>query len=161
LDEKQREWNTATNDLVEKQLERDNIIGSKRRHELESLQSQSREAKAEFDRRDDKFKQVVAGEDVSIHARRLEELRAEIGTTFPAKDAAADECQTRHTRLNAEAATKRVELVAERRALASNADYGMHYSPTDYDVEPPAYIRGSELFPMFPLNLSVTLRTFA
>jgi len=135
LDEKQRELNNATNCLTKKQLERDNIIGSKRRHELQSLQSQSKEAEAEFDRRDDKFKQVAAGEDVSIHARRLEELRAEIGTVFPAKDAAADECQTQHTRLNAEAATKRVELVAERRALASNADYGMHYPPTDYEVE--------------------------
>src|SRR6266511_2747981 len=134
LDEKQRELNTATNDLTEKQKERDDIIGSKRRHALETLQSQSKEAKAEFDRRDNKLKGVAAEEDVWIHAKRLEELRTEIGTTFHAKDAAADECQARYMRLDTEAATKRVELIAERRALASNPDYGTHYPSTDYDV---------------------------
>ena len=135
LDQNQRELIAATNDLVEKQRERDSIIGSKRRHELESLRSQSEAARTEFGRRDDKFKQVGAEEDISIHVRRIGELRAEIATAFPAKEVAADECQTRHAQLNAEVATKWVELVAERRALASNADYGMHYPLTDYDVE--------------------------
>jgi uncharacterized protein YPO0396 len=137
LDQNQRELIAATNDLAEKQRERDSIIGSKRRHELESLRSQSEAARTEFDRRDDKFKQVGAEEDISIHVRRIGELRAEIATAFPAKGVAADECQTQHAQLNAEVAAKWVELVAERRALASNADYGMHYPLTDYDVESP------------------------
>jgi len=135
LDDKQRELNIATNVLAGKGTERDKIIGSKRRHALETLHAQSKEAKVEFDRREEKFKQVAAEEDVWIHVKRLEELRTEIGTAFPAKDAAADECQTRHNAVDKEAATIRVELVAERKALASNADYGTHYPPTDYDVE--------------------------
>ncbi len=135
LDEKQRELNSATNTLTEKETERDNIIGSNRRHALATLQSQREEAKAEFDRRDEKFKLVAAEEGVWIHAKRLEESRAEIATAFPANDAAADECYGRHTQFHTEAATKRVELVAERKALASNADYGTHYPPPDYDPE--------------------------
>jgi hypothetical protein len=135
FDEKQRELTTATNRLTEKGTERDKIIGSERRHALKTLQAESTQVKSEFDKRDEKFKEVAAEEDVWIHAKRLEELRAEIGKAFPAKDAAADECLAKYHGLDKEASNKRTELVAERKALAAAAHFGTHYTPADYDAE--------------------------
>jgi hypothetical protein len=137
LETRQRDLNKAANELMNNERARDQIIGSKRRHVLETLQTQSKDAKAEFDLLEERFRQIAAEEDVWIHAKRLEELRAEIRTAFPAKDAAADDCHTRHNRLRTEEATKRVELVAERKALAASPAYGTHYPPTDYIVESP------------------------
>lgn len=135
LDEKQRELNTKSNSLTELGAERDKIIGSERRHALKTLQAQATVAKAEYDKRDEKFKQVATEEDVWIHAKRLEELRAEISKAFPAKDAAADDFQNRYHAQDKEAANKRTELVAERKALAASPAYGTYYPPADYDAE--------------------------
>jgi uncharacterized protein YPO0396 len=100
---------------------------------LDAAQAAADAAKAAFETREQKFKEIRDADDVSVHLQRVQELRQEVAASFRARDAAADEFQGRHHGAHTEAQTKRVEIVAKREALAAHPDYGTHYA--DYDSQ--------------------------
>jgi len=133
LETKQREL-TAAEDRV-KQLREDErrILTNTRRSQLQSHKAASKEATDDRERREDKFNKTLAKEDVSGHAQRVEELRRDIGETYPQKDHAARQLFSIHTEAKTTSHTLRERLVAERKLLAAHSEYGSHYS--DYDPE--------------------------
>jgi hypothetical protein len=133
LETKQREL-TAADDRI-KQLREDErrILTDTRRSQLQSHKDASKEATGERERREDRFNNILAKEDVSGHVQRLEEMRREISETYPQKDLAARQFSSIHTEAKTTSHTLRERLVAERKLLAAHSEYGSHYS--DYDPE--------------------------
>lgn len=137
LDARQKELNEANGHLGRLEARWKELLANSSKSKLETAQNSAIKAKQDFETLEVKFKEVRDAEDVSAHLKRVEELRQEVATSLPAKDASADEFHSRHNRANTEAQTKRVELIAKREALAAHSDYGTRYSPSDYDPQAP------------------------
>lgn len=135
LEAKENQLVTLKNQLGGWEREKTKLDRSSRRHQLEIARTTERDAAGEAKRFADEFNALKGKPDISSHLARLEEMRQEVLSVFPAKDVAAQKFNTRFHAADKEADTARAELIAERRALAAHVEYGSRYS--EYDPESP------------------------
>jgi uncharacterized protein YPO0396 len=133
LEARQRDLIAAQDRLSPLEAQRDALLQESSKSKLETAKGAAAQARAAFETREQKFREVRDQEDVSGHLKRLEELRADVTGAFQAKDAAADRCRELFHEADNLATTRRTELIAARKMLA------MAHAPrfNDFNAETP------------------------
>lgn len=118
FDELATQLGTLEGTLKRKQEEQRALLTSEKRTAVRSLEAALHQQRSRVEAARMRFEQVRAEADVSPWLKRLEELRDEVLSTFPAKDAAAEKFTAQFHACDRDAAATLEDLKAKRRELA-------------------------------------------
>lgn len=119
FEEKERQLTLLSKELEAWEKERDGLLRSQKKGEIERLETGLSEAKTKEGLAARAFERVKQESgDISVHAARLTEWRKEITTAFPNLDAAAGEFGRLEREADKQADVKWVELKSVRHDLA-------------------------------------------
>ena len=119
FEEKERQLSALNQELAVWEKEQRELLQSQKRGEISRLENEFRTANDKVAAALRAFERVQQESgDISVHAARLNEWKAEVTTAFPALDAAAHEFERLELRAETTAAQNWERLLAARRELA-------------------------------------------
>ncbi len=133
LAQKEQELCNARDTANALSTERDDLLQSRKSHQLDTARSALKGAETDLGKQQDIFMKVSGAIDVSRFLDRLKAMQRDVLTTFPGKDVAADQFNSIYRGADEKEKLWRKDIVNYRRNLADSPDYGSRF--TDFDPE--------------------------